>query len=582
MPRTNDDVSRLLHELTRLTELDEGDRNSFRVRAYHNAARAVDGLTRDVAEMSASDLAKVKGIGKSTAAKIRQFVDEGRIDKLDDLREKYPPGVVELLKVPGLGAKSIQLLDEVLGVKDLAGLQEAIASGRLAELPGMGEKTAENLATAIDRMHLASKEHRRPIAEVLGVAESIVDRLRTVDGVVKADYAGSLRRFRETIGDVDVLVAVDDDDATAAIMDAFVGHDTVHEITGRGDTKCSVVTHDGLSVDLRVVPADSWGAAMMYFTGSKEHNIRLRQLAIDRGWKLSEYALEDAESGDVVAADTEAAVYAALDLVWVTPELREDLGEIEQAAADDLPDLVTVDALRGDLHDHSDWSGDGRNTIEEMVGAAVALGHEYLALTDHAEDLRINGISKDQMLAQREILRELADRHQIHLLHGAELNIGRDGSVDYDDDFVATFDWTVASVHSLFNRPAAEQTERLLTAIRNPHVTAIGHLSGRRLGKRPGIEFDVEAVLEAAAETGTAIEINCSLPRLDATVEVIREGLSRGVTFVISTDAHTTGELANQRFGVHHARRAGVPADRVANTWEPQRFLDWVAQVKQG
>lgn len=580
MPQTNDDVARLLYELTRLTELDEGDPNSFRVRAYNNAARAVDGLTRDVAEMSAGDLANVKGIGKSTATKIRQFVDEGRIDKLDALRVKFPPGVVELLKVPGLGPKSIQLLDEVLGVRDLATLKEAIDNGRLADLPGMGDKTAENLASAIDRMHLTSKEHRRPIAEVLGVADSIVDRLRAVAGVERVEYAGSLRRFRDTIGDVDILVSTDDPDVLAAVMDRFATHDTVHEVSGRGDTKCSVVTHDGLSIDLRVVPTASFGAALLYFTGSKEHNIRLRQLAIDRGWKLSEYTLEDAETGEVVASETEEEVYTALGLAFVTPELREDLGEIELAASDDLPDLVTGEAMRGDLHDHSDWSGDGRNSLVEMVAAAAELGHDYLAITDHAEDLRINGINRDQMLDQRAQLRRLQEEYpDLRLLHGAELNIGIDGTVDYDDEFLEGFDWCVASVHSYFNRPAKQQTERLLTAIRNPNITAIGHLSGRRLGKRPGIEFDVGAVLDAAVETGTAIEINCSLPRLDATVEVVREGVRRGTTFVISTDAHTTGELANQRHGVRHARRAGVPAELVANTWQTERFLAWVADV---
>jgi DNA polymerase (family 10) len=583
VPRKNDEVTRLLEELARLTTVDEGDPNSFRVRAYQNAARAVDTLDGDVAEMSASQLAQVKGIGKSTAAKIRQYVDEGRIDKLEQLRATYPPGQLELMKVPGLGPKGVQLLAEVLDVRDLDGLRAALDDGRLAELPGMGEKTAANLATAIERMHLASKEQRRPIHEVMPVAESMVAMLEERDDVERVAYAGSLRRFRETIGDVDLLVAAHE---TAGIMAAFTTHDSVHDVQGHGETKSSIVTHDGLQVDLRVVRPEAFGAAMVYFTGSKAHNIRLRQRAIARGWKLSEYTLEDAETGDVVAATTEEDVYGALGLAWIPPEQREDTGEVEAAADDDdtpAPRLVRLEDLRGDLHDHSDWSGDGRNTLEEMVAAAAARGFAYLAITDHAEDLRINGLSREGMLRQRREVRELEEaRGDIRLLHGAELNIGADGTLDYDQDFLDRFDWLVASVHSHFNRPAAEQTRRIVTAMRNPAVTAIGHLTGRRLGRRPGIELDLEAVLDAALETGTAIEINSNLNRLDASADVIREGARRGVRFVISTDAHTTRELDNHRHGARQARRGGVPADQVVNTWDVERFLGWVDDVHAG
>ncbi len=326
MARFNDEVAQRLEELARLTGVDEGDRNSFRVRAYQNAARAVDTLGTDVREMSTSQLMQVKGIGKATAAKIRQYVDEGRIDKLDQLRETWPPGQIELLKVPGLGPKGIALLGEVLGVRDLDGLKAAIDDGRLADLPGMGEKTAANLASAIDRMHLASKEQRRPIHEVMPVAEELVAMLAGRDDVERVEFAGSLRRFRETIGDVDLLVAATE---PAGIMDAFTSHRSVHEVGGHGETKSSIVTHDGLQVDLRVVRPEAFGAALIYFTGSRDHNIRLRQRAMARGWKLSEYTLEDAETGEVVAAATEQDVYAALGLAWIAPEQREDNGEVE-------------------------------------------------------------------------------------------------------------------------------------------------------------------------------------------------------------------------------------------------------------
>jgi DNA polymerase (family X) len=579
--RVNVEVARLLDELANLTILDEGDPNSFRVRAYQNAARAVDNLDEDVADLSASALAKVKGIGKSTADKIRQYVDEGKIDKLEGLRERYPASQQELMRIPGLGPKTVQLLAEDLDVRDLDGLKAALDDGRVATLPGMGEKTVANLVDAIERMHLSSKDDRRPIGQVMPIAEEMVASLAERDDVQRVDYAGSLRRFRETIGDVDLLVAATD---PSGIMEAFTSHDRVHRVQGHGDTKSSIVTHDGLQVDLRVVPPDSYGAALVYFTGSKAHNIRLRQRAIDRGWKLSEYALEDAESGHVQAAATEEDVYTALGLRWIHPERREDLGEIEAAdldTDDTGPRLVEVDDIRGDLHDHSDWSGDGRDTMEDMIAAAADRGLDYLALTDHAEDLRINGISREQMLEQRDQLRALQESHpDMRLLHGAELNIGVDGSVDYDPEFLEGFDWLVASVHSHFRRPVEEQTARIVTAMRNPAVTAIGHLTGRMFGKRPGIDLDLDAVFDAAVETGTAIEINSNLARLDASADVIREGAHRGVRFVISTDAHAVEELDNLRYGAMQARRGGVPADQVVNTWDLDRFLAWVDDVR--
>ena len=602
MARKNDEVARLLGELAKLTEIDEGSPQAFRVRAYDNAQRAVEQLTRDVAEMSASELADVKGIGKSIAGRIREYVDTGSIGKLEQLRAKHPAGKLELMRVPGLGPKSVELLASELGVTDLDGLRAAIDDGRIDQLPGMGQKTAQNLRRSIDQLGLSSKQTRVDLFVAVPTAERIVASLRQVAGVVDAAYAGSVRRFKEKIGDIDVLVATGDG---GPVTEAFLGHDDVEQVLGSGETKTSVVTRDGVQVDLRVVPPDSFGAALLYFTGSKAHNIRLRQRALRRGMTLNEYALarlpvdvepdegnvEDAEPPaelswrhlEVVASATEEEVYAALDLPWIAAELREDDGEVEAAEAGELPQLVTREDLRGDLHDHTDRSGDGRASLEQMVAGAVERGHEYLAITDHAENLTINGISRAQMLAQRRELRELEERRgDIRLLHGAELNIGVEGSLDYDEEFLAGFDWLVASVHSHFGRDVEEQTARVLAAIHHPSVTAIGHLQGRMLGKRAGIELDVERVLDAAAETGTAIEINSNLRRLDASAEVIRAGAARGVTFVISTDAHAVGELDNLRHGVANARRGGLPRQRVANTWEVDRFLAWIDDVRSG
>jgi DNA polymerase (family X) len=600
VPRTNDEVARLLGELAKLTEIDEGSPQAFRVRAYDNARRAVEQLTRDVAEMSASELAGVKGLGKSTAGRIREYVETGTIEKLEQLRAKHPVGKLELMRVPGLGPKTVELLATELGVTDLEGLKAAIDQGRLDELPGMGEKTAQNLRRSIEQLGLSSKQTGVDLYVAVPTAERMVASLRGVAGVVGVAYAGSVRRFKEKIGDIDVLVATED---AGPVTEAFLAHDDVDQVIGSGQTKTSVITRDGVQVDLRLVPPDSFGAALLYFTGSKAHNIRLRQRALRRGMTLNEYALarlpEDVEAGgadaedpapptevswrdlEVVASASEEEVYAALGLPWIAAELREDDGEVEAAEAGRLPELVTRADLRGDLHDHTDRSGDGRDSLEDLVAGAVERGHEYLAITDHAENLTINGISRREMLDQRRELRELEERRgDIRLLHGAELNIGVDGTLDYDAEFLAGFDWLVASVHSHFGRDADEQTARVLAAIHHPSVTAIGHLHGRMLGKRPGIELDLDRVLDAAVETGTAIEINSNLRRLDASAEVIRAGAERGVTFVISTDAHAVHELDNLRHGVANARRGGLPRAQIANTYQVDRFLDWVAHVR--
>ena len=598
--RTNDEVAQLLGELAELTEIDEGSPQAFRVRAYDNAKRAVEQLTEDVGELSATELATVKGIGRSIATRIREYVDTGRIEKLEELRARHPVGKLDLLRVPGLGPKSVELLASELGVTDLDDLRHALDDGSIAELPGMGDKTAQNLRRAIDQLELSSKQTRIDLYVAVPTAERLVAALGEVEGVVEAAYAGSVRRFKEKIGDLDVLVATDDPDP---VTEAFLARPEVETVVGSGRTKSSIVTRDGLQVDLRVVPPESFGAALLYFTGSKAHNIRLRQRALRRGLTLNEYALarlpeqadvdpdEEAEEPapaaevsrhdlEVIAQRTEQEIYAALELPWIPAELREDDGEVEAAEAGQLPDLITVEDLRGDLHDHTDRSGDGRDGLEDLVAGAVERGHEYLAITDHAENLTINGISREQMLEQREELRALEQRRgDIRLLHGAELNIGVDGTLDYDDDFLAGFDWLVASVHSHFGRDVEEQTRRILAAIRHPSVTAIGHLQGRMLGKRAGIELDLDTVLDAAAETGTAIEINANLRRLDASAEVIREGARRGVTFVISTDAHAVAELDNLRHGVANARRAGLRAEQVANAWPLRRFTAWLEQV---
>lgn len=573
----NAPVIAALRELASFTAIEDGSPQSFRARAYVGAIRAIEGLSRPVASMSASELAGVRGIGKSTAAKVREFVETGRIDKLERLRETHPPGQLDLLRVPGVGPKTVTLLWKELGVGDLADLETAATEGRLRHVQGLGERTERQILSSLERLKSFGTE-RTPIARAWPLAERFAAGVRERTGGAEVTVAGSLRRFRETVKDVDLLVVTDEPEAA---MTAAAEHEEVVEVVAAGPTKTSVRTLDRLQVDVRAVEPGQAGAALLYFTGSQAHNIRLRERALARDLTLNEYALARPD-GAVIAGRDEAEVYSALDLTWVPPELREDAGEVELAARGDLPRLVEVEDLRGDLHDHSDWSGDGRIPLGTLVASAEERGYEYFAVTDHAEDLRINGLSRAAMLAQRRELESLRERHDgLALLHGAELNIDPDGGLDYDPEFLAGFDWGVASVHSAFDLPPERQTRRLVTAMRNPAVNVIGHLLGRRIGRRPGIEADLDVVLDAAIETGTGIEINSSLDRLDAPAEVLREGAARGVTFVLSTDTHALHELDNVRYGVRHARRGMVPADQIANTWPAGRFLAWTREVRQ-
>lgn len=572
---TNAEIASVLYELARLTTLEEGSTQSFRMRAYEAAGRVAEGHPAPLAELSEPEIAALHGFGPGTAAKVRELVETGRIAKLDRLRAEFPPAFQELTRVPGVGPKTALALRDHLGVRSVDDLRTALETQAVRTLPGMGARSEENLARAVARLGPGGKERRTPIADALRIAGEVAAALSSVPGVSRAEAMGSLRRFRETIGDVDVVAVTTGD--PEVVMARFTTLPNVVEVVGSGPAKSAVVTSSGIQVDLRVVPPHQFGSAALYFTGSKAHNIRLRQLAIDRGWTLSEYGLTEAEGGRVLASATEEEIYAVLGLQWVPPELREDTGEIELAAAGALPRLIQEGDLRGDLHVHTDLSGDGRAPLESMVAAAAARGYEYLAITDHGEDLAINGVSREAMLTQRARLAALRERHPgLSLLHGVELNIGPEGAVDYDPEFLAGFDWAVAGVHSHFDLDREAQTRRVVTAMRNPAVRAIAHPSGRRIGIRPGIEFDLETVLAAAEETGTVIEINCHLDRLDASGEVLRACRGREVLLLIDTDAHDPGELANTAWGVRHARRGWVEPGRVANTWPRERFLEWV------
>ncbi len=565
MARLNDKVRELLQEYADLISITGGD--AFRARAYEKAARAVGGHPVDIDGLDVKGLQQIPGVGRSTAEKIAGYLSGGRIEALETLRAEIPTGVRAMMSVPGVGPKRALALYRDLGIASVDELAEAIRADRLSEVPGLGERSGEKILHGIELIRQSGG--RTLLDAATALADRIVAALAAVPGCTRCAYAGSLRRMRETVGDIDVLATAED---SAPLMTALTALPYTAEVIGTGPTKTSIRTTDGIQVDLRVVPEEDWGAALVYFTGSKAHNIKLRTMAVRAGLKLSEYGLFDAESGEKIVSASEEEVYAALGLPWIAPPLREDRGEIEAALHGELPELVAETDLRGDLHTHTDLT-DGLATLEEMIDTAAARGYAYYAVTDHAPDLVMQRMTDEKMLAQREQLRELAGRHRrMRLLHGTELNIGPDGTVDWSAEFLSGFDVCVASVHSHFGADRDAQTRRLIRACENPHVHIIGHLTTRRIGRRGPIDVDLDAVFAAAARTGTAIEINSSPQRLDLRDEDVLRAKRHGVKFSIDSDAHATPHLAYPRYGIGTAQRAWLTAEDVINTWPWQRL----------
>jgi len=568
----------MLHELSELTVLEEGDPNSFRVRAYESAAQSITAQASDLGKLTVKELQKIEGVGKSTADKIRELIETGKVAKLEALRQKHPPAVVALLRIQGLGPKALKRLRAELGVGSIDDLRRVLAEHKLRDLKGFGQKSEDNLTKALSRLEQQGSIGRTPISVALPLAHRIVARLAEVPGVTHASTCGSLRRFSETIGDVDILVSASDPER---VMDAVVSLSAVDSILGRGPSKTSILTRRGTQVDVRVVAPAQIGAALLYFTGSKGHNIKLRQRALERDWTLNEYALSEIEGGKVIASETEEEIYRALGLAFIPPVLREDAGEIEAAETGTLP--RPIGGVCGDFHLHTTVSGDGRSTLEEMAAAAIARGYRVLAVTDHAEGT-LSGVGRDAFLEQRTRIRalqaELGDK--LKLLHGVELNIGPEGQLDYDLEFRQSFDWCLASVHDRFELDRAAQTRRIVTAMQDPAVRMIGHPSARMIGGRPPIDLDYDQVFAAAEATGTALEVNGGLPRLDLSVEALRQARGRNVTFLLDSDAHDAVELARVSYATLNAERAWLDRDRVANAWAPERLLAWLGRKAPG
>jgi len=583
MSQANEMVAALLAEYADLLQIAGSD--PFRARNYEKAAKSVAGYSGDVGLLDAATLRQIPGVGASIATKIVQFQQTGTIAALEDLRATLPDGIRELTRIPALGPKRAFQLYRELGISSVAELAAAIDEGRLRDLRGFGPKSEDKLKHGIE---LARSLHQRvPLNVASDVAERIVAAISAVPGCERCEHAGSLRRFCETIGDVDILAAASD---SGPLMRTIIELPGVTDVVAHGDTKTSVRISTGhpaqggsIQVDLRVVPIECWGAALQYFTGSQAHNVAIREIAVRKKLKLSEYGLFEVETGDLIVSATEEEVYRRLGMAWVPAPLRENTGEVRAALRDELPALVHVSDIRGDLHTHTSLT-DGVGTLAEMVAVARARGYDYFAVTDHAPNLFMQRMTLEKMLQQRDQLRRLEARlagdggPAMTLLHGTELNIGADGTVDWPDEILAGFDVCVASVHSHFGQPRAEMTRRFVRACENPEVNIIGHPSARRIGKRPPVDVDFGGLFRACAATGTALEINCHPERLDLPSDHIKAAVQAGVKFSIDTDSHATGHLDFLRYGVGTAQRGWLTPDDVINTWPLARLREFLGK----
>jgi DNA polymerase (family 10) len=560
MPVLNSDIARSLEKLADLIELEGG--NPFRIRAYRNAAHVVGELPRNVLAMTAAgeDLAELTGIGKDLADKIETLAETGHITVLDEMERKTPPGLLALLDVPGLGPKRVRLLYDHLGIRSLADLATAAKSGKIHELPRFGEKIEKRILEEAEKRAGVVPRIKRPVAE--DVAEPLLRYLRATPSVSEIAVAGSYRRRKETVGDLDIVVVTA---RGPEIIERFVSYEDVVQVLARGPTRSSVVLRNGVQVDLRAVSAANYGAALMYFTGSKTHNIALRGIAAARGLKLNEYGLFDGTHR--IAARTEEEIYGAFGLPYIEPELREGHGEIEAARAHLLPHLVTLADIRGDLHAHTTES-DGRTSLADMVEAARQRRYSYLAISDHSKRVTVaRGLDAKRLARQIDEIARLNETLQdFTVLRSVEVDILEDGQLDLPNDILARLDFTVGAVHSAFDLPREKQTTRLLKAMDNPHLAVLAHPTGRLIEERPGYDIDMERVLAGARERGCAVEVNGQPDRLDLDEWHCKLAKDMGIKLVLSTDAHSAAELGFMHYAVDQARRGWLEPTDIVNT----------------
>ena len=545
----------------------------YKILAYRKAADSLDDLGRDVsAAWQDGTLTEIPGVGKAIAEKIDELLRTGRLEFLEKLEQEVPPTLVDLLQVPDLGPKKAALFWKQLGITDLAGLEAAARAGKLRDLPGMGEKSEARLLAGIEA--LKRRGDRVPIGKAWPFAQELLGALRAVPGVQAVELAGSLRRMRATVGDIDLLAAAED---SAAVMQAFTGRPDVIRVMGQGETKASVEFEHNLRAQLWVHPPARFGTALQYASGSKDHNVRLRELALKQGLSLSDQAFLRPDGSELLCA-TEAEVYATLGLPWIPPELREDRGEVQAALAGKLPALVEMGNILAELHCHTTWS-DGRLSVLQMAREALSRGRRVLAITDHSVGLGVaGGLSVDEIRQQRQEIEaaraELGD--SILLLQGSEVEIRADGTLDFPDEALAELDIVIASMHSGLRQPREQATARLLQAIRNPHVDIIAHPTGRMVGGREGADLDLDVIFEAAADHGVVLEINAHPARLDLDDVHARRAVERGCRLALNTDAHSASDLDLLHFGLSTARRAWVTPENLVNTWAPEKILAWL------
>ncbi|HXX53463.1 MAG TPA: DNA polymerase/3'-5' exonuclease PolX [Thermodesulfovibrionales bacterium] len=570
----NQQIARIFNEMADLLEI-KGE-NPFRIRAYRRAAQNIDGLTKDVGQMAEDEVLKIPGIGKDLADKIRHYAETGRVEAYEELKALVPEGLAALLSVPGLGPKTSKLLYDRLKIKDVDDLERLARAHRLAQLPGIKEKTEENILKGIEVMRRGKE--RLPIGRVLPIADEIITTLREKTPTQDIVLAGSLRRWKDTIKDIDILAT---SGTPERVMGLFVRLPMVKEILMRGPTKSSVLISEGIQVDLRVVDKDSFGAALAYFTGSKAHNIRIREMAVKAGLKINEYGIFRERDGARLGGRHEGDVYRLLGLPYIPPELREDAGEIEAAVEGKLPQLLELRDIRGDLHVHTKRS-DGSHTLKELICAARNRGYQYIAITDHTKGLGIaRGLNEEKIVEEMSEIREANIRMRgFRVFMGAEVDIRSDSTLDLPDEILGKLDIVVASIHSGFKQSREQLTRRLVAAIRNPYVSVIAHPTGRLIGERDAYDVDMERVFSALAESGKAVEMNAYPLRLDINDTLAKKAKDMKIPVAISTDTHVLSQFDSMIYGVSIGRRGWLEKGDVLNTLPAKNLLEWLKRSK--
>ncbi|MGX8791358.1 DNA polymerase/3'-5' exonuclease PolX [Oceanobacillus sp. M60] len=566
------DIIRLLENIAVYMEL-KGE-NPFKISAYRKAAQAIETDDRSLNEID--DFTKMKGIGKGTAAVITEFIEAGHSETLAELEKEVPAGLVPLLDLPGLGGKKLSKLYQELGVIDAETLKEACLSGKVEELPGFGKKSVEKIVAAIE--DAGKRPERLPVAMMLPIAEKIEAYLEDIPGIVRYSQAGSIRRMRETVKDLDFIIATDD---AGEVKEALIALPSVKNVIASGDTKVSITLEEAydINVDFRMVSDGEFASTLHHFTGSKDHNVAMRQLAKSRGEKISEYGVEVEETGETLQFGTEEAFFNHFDLHFIPPEVRENTGEVDLFTEEQK--LIRLSDIRGDLHMHTTWS-DGAQSLDEMAEKVKSMGYSYMAITDHSKYLRVaNGLNEERLRKQRQEINALNEKYaDFHIFSGVEMDILPDGSLDFEDDFLKEMDFVIGAIHSSFQQSEEEIMHRLTNALENPYVSIIAHPTGRLIGRRDGYKVNLEKLIEKAKETNTALEINANPNRLDLSHEWAKKAQEAGVNLVIDTDAHNYQMLEHMQYGVATARKGWIKPSTVINTWTKEELAAFFNQGK--